>query len=115
MRVRAATSNHSTHREGRLTALVGPSGSGKTTLTRLIARFWDVDAGAVRIGGVDVRDMSVDELGSDAIALENGDPVFHRSLLVFVGVGARLQGVEQPVVVDDVLDEFGEGQGCSTP
>lgn len=48
--------------EGRLTALVGPSGSGKTTLTRLIARFWDVDAGAVRIGGVDVRDMAVDEL-----------------------------------------------------
>lgn len=48
--------------EGRLTALVGPSGSGKTTLTRLIARFWDVDGGAVRIGGVDVRDMAVEEL-----------------------------------------------------
>ncbi|MFE9748350.1 ABC transporter ATP-binding protein [Saccharothrix saharensis] len=41
-----------------VTALVGPSGSGKTTLTRLIARFWDVDSGSVRIGGVDVREMS---------------------------------------------------------
>ena len=48
--------------EHSLTALVGPSGSGKTTLTRLVARFWDVDEGSVRIGGVDVRDMRPDDL-----------------------------------------------------
>ncbi|MFI6291603.1 ABC transporter ATP-binding protein [Nonomuraea sp. NPDC050790] len=42
---------------GTTTALVGPSGSGKTTVTRLIARFFDVDAGQVRLGGVDVRDL----------------------------------------------------------
>lgn len=47
---------------GSMTALVGASGSGKTTITRLIARFWDVDAGAVRIGGVDVRDLSNEAL-----------------------------------------------------
>jgi ATP-binding cassette subfamily B protein len=41
---------------GTTTALVGPSGAGKTTVTRLIARFFDVDAGSVRVGGVDVRD-----------------------------------------------------------
>jgi len=41
---------------GTTTALVGPSGSGKTTVTRLIARFFDVDAGSVQVGGVDVRD-----------------------------------------------------------
>jgi ATP-binding cassette subfamily B protein len=40
-----------------ITALVGPSGSGKTTITNLIARFWDVDAGSVQVGGVDVRAM----------------------------------------------------------
>ena len=39
-------------------ALVGPSGSGKTTLGRLLARFWDVDAGRITIGEVDIRDMS---------------------------------------------------------
>lgn len=44
-------------RAGTTTALVGPSGSGKTTVTRLIARFFDVDAGQVRIGGIDVRDV----------------------------------------------------------
>ncbi|WP_213451848.1 ABC transporter ATP-binding protein [Rhizomonospora bruguierae] len=42
---------------GTTTAIVGPSGSGKTTLARLIARFWDVDSGAIRIGGADVRDL----------------------------------------------------------
>ncbi|WP_433701029.1 ABC transporter ATP-binding protein [Nocardiopsis sp. CA-288880] len=42
---------------GTTTALVGPSGSGKTTVTRLIARFFDVDSGHVRVGGVDVRDL----------------------------------------------------------
>ncbi len=51
-----------TAEEGSVTALVGPSGSGKTTITNLIARFWDVDSGSVSIGGLDVREMSADEL-----------------------------------------------------
>ncbi|MEV1080230.1 ABC transporter ATP-binding protein [Streptomyces sp. NPDC050211] len=47
---------------GTVTALVGPSGSGKSTLARLLPRFWDVDEGAVRIGGVDVREIGSIEL-----------------------------------------------------
>ncbi|SCK05035.1 ATP-binding cassette, subfamily B [Streptomyces sp. WMMB 714] len=45
-------------------AVVGPPGSGKTTLLQLMARFHDVDAGAVRVGGVDVRDIGTGELMS---------------------------------------------------
>ncbi|SDT71986.1 ABC transporter ATP-binding protein [Jiangella sp. DSM 45060] len=55
-------------RPGTTTALVGPSGSGKTTVTRLIARFFDVDAGQVRVGGVDVRDLDPEAL-MDEIAI----------------------------------------------
>lgn len=49
---------------GRTVAIVGQSGSGKSTLVDLIPRFWDVDSGAVRIGGIDVREFNVRELRS---------------------------------------------------
>ncbi len=44
------------------TAIVGPSGGGKTTLVNLLARFWDADAGTVKLGGRDVRDYDMDAL-----------------------------------------------------
>lgn len=44
------------------TAVIGPSGSGKTTLCNLVARFWDVDRGSVKIGGKDVRDYTLESL-----------------------------------------------------
>jgi ATP-binding cassette subfamily B protein len=47
---------------GSLTALVGPSGSGKTTVTNLLLRFWDVQAGSVKVGNVDIRNMDYDDL-----------------------------------------------------
>lgn len=49
-------------RSGEHIALVGPSGGGKTTLASLIARFWDVKSGSIKIGGTDVRSVSSDEL-----------------------------------------------------
>lgn len=47
------------------TAIVGPSGGGKSTLCNLIARFWDVDSGAVTLGGVNVKDYSMNSLMSN--------------------------------------------------
>ena len=47
---------------GTTTAIVGPSGSGKTTMCNLIARFWDVDAGRITVGGKDVWDFKLDSL-----------------------------------------------------
>lgn len=48
--------------QGSITALVGPSGSGKSTITRLAARFWDVDAGRITLGGVDLREYDPEHL-----------------------------------------------------
>ena len=61
--------------EGTTTAIVGPSGSGKTTLTSLMARFWDVDSGAVKLGGIDVKDYVLDSL------MHNFSMVFQRVYL----------------------------------
>jgi ATP-binding cassette, subfamily B, bacterial IrtA/YbtP len=51
-----------TLRPGTVTALVGPSGSGKSTLAALLARFYDVQRGAIYVGGQDIRSMTADEL-----------------------------------------------------
>jgi ATP-binding cassette subfamily B protein len=47
---------------GQLIGLVGPSGSGKTTIAQLAARFWDVQEGSIRLGGVNVRDIAIETL-----------------------------------------------------
>ena len=54
-----------TAREGEVPALVGPSGSGKSTVAKLAARFWDADAGSVRVGGVNVADVDPETLLAD--------------------------------------------------
>ncbi|MCL0043824.1 ATP-binding cassette domain-containing protein [Peptococcaceae bacterium] len=49
-------------KQNEITALVGPSGAGKTTIARLIPRFWDVDAGEIKIGGVNIKNIPTAKL-----------------------------------------------------
>ena len=61
-----------TCRPGTVTALVGPSGGGKSTLAKLIARFWDVGSGVIRIGGIDIREQTDKQLmGSMALVFQD--------------------------------------------
>ncbi|WP_028897883.1 ABC transporter ATP-binding protein [Prevotella sp. HUN102] len=58
--------------EGTVTALVGSSGSGKTTITNLLLRFWEPQAGCIRIGDVDIREMDYDYLlGKISVVMQN--------------------------------------------
>jgi ATP-binding cassette subfamily B protein len=70
-----------TARPGQLVALVGPSGSGKTTTTYLIPRLYDVDAGAVRIDGHDVREISLESLGQVIGVVTQETYLFHDTVL----------------------------------
>ena len=65
---------------GTLTALVGPSGAGKTTISALLTRMYDVQEGAVRLGNVDVRDVTLQSL-RDAVGVVTQDAhMFHDSI-----------------------------------
>jgi ATP-binding cassette, subfamily B, bacterial len=66
---------------GKLVALVGPSGSGKTTSTYLIPRLYDVDTGAVRIDGVDVRGIKLESLGRVIGFVTQETYLFHDTIL----------------------------------
>ncbi|HET7636445.1 MAG TPA: ABC transporter ATP-binding protein [Candidatus Limnocylindria bacterium] len=66
---------------GQLVALVGPSGAGKTTTTYLIPRLYDVDAGSVRIDGIDVRRITLESLGRVIGMVTQETYLFHNTVL----------------------------------
>jgi ATP-binding cassette subfamily B protein len=67
---------------GQMVALVGPSGAGKTTITHLVARLYDVGSGAVRVGGRDVRDVTLQSL-EDVVGYVTQDAhMFHDTIRV---------------------------------
>ena len=115
-----------TVRHGETIALVGPNGCGKTTLMNLLPRFWDVDSGAIRIDGHDVRDMRLRSfrrqigivpqetiLFQDTIAsnIAYGDPGASREAIVEAAKRAYAhQFIEAlPQGYDTVIGERGHG------
>ena len=67
---------------GTMTALVGPSGAGKTTISMLVSRLYDVDAGAVEINGVDVREVRMSSLNATVGVVSQDAHLFHDTLRV---------------------------------
>ncbi|KMS83976.1 ABC transporter [Streptomyces regensis] len=65
---------------GEMVALVGPSGAGKSTIAGLVPRLYDVDAGAVRLAGVDVRDLSFDSLKTTVGVVTQDGHLFHDTI-----------------------------------
>ncbi|MGW0858008.1 ABC transporter ATP-binding protein [Streptomyces sp. NPDC002690] len=69
-----------TARPGRMVALVGSSGAGKSTIAQLLPRLYDADAGAVRLNGVDVRDLTADSLRETIGMVTQDGHLFHESV-----------------------------------
>ncbi|GAA1815231.1 ABC transporter ATP-binding protein [Actinomadura chokoriensis] len=65
---------------GQLVALVGPSGAGKSTITHLVSRLYDVSGGAVRIGGADVRDVTLESLRGEIGVVSQDAHLFHDTI-----------------------------------
>ena len=65
---------------GQLVALVGPSGAGKTTITALIPRLYDATTGAVRVGGIDVRDLELESLRGSIGVVTQDAHMFHDTI-----------------------------------
>ena len=73
--------------QGSFTALVGPSGGGKSTVAKLIARFWDVTSGSIEIGGVNVKDMPLNQLGEYVSFVTQDNFLFRGSILENIRLG----------------------------
>jgi ATP-binding cassette, subfamily B, bacterial len=100
---------------GQLTALVGPSGAGKTTITALAARLYDPDEGTVRIGGYDLRDVTLESL-HDVVGVVTQDAhLFHdtiRANLLFARPSAtELELIEacEAAQIWDLIAELPDG------
>jgi ATP-binding cassette subfamily B protein len=86
-----------TAKQGEVTALAGPSGSGKSTIAHLIPRFYDVAEGAIKIGGVDVRDMSTDYLMSIVSFVFQDVFLFKQSIMDNIKIGDPNAAREQVI------------------
>ncbi|MCB9602167.1 MAG: ATP-binding cassette domain-containing protein [Sandaracinus sp.] len=102
---------------GETIALVGPSGAGKTTLTALVPRFYDVTAGRVRVGGVDVRELDLEQLRA-CIAMVPQDPVlFSGSVAENIAYGrpgatqAQIEDAARKANAHAFVSAFPEGYG----
>lgn len=100
---------------GQTVALVGPSGGGKSTLASLIPRFWDVEAGSVRIGGADVSKIAPRELMDQVAFVFQDDRLFKRSLADNVRAGRPDASIDEvrralhEAQCDDIVAKFPDG------
>ena len=82
---------------GKLVAIVGPTGAGKTTMVKLLMRFYDVDSGAVRVDGHDVRDFNRSELREGFGMVLQDTWLFHGTIMENIRYG-RLDATDEEVV-----------------
>lgn len=91
--------------QGSYTAFVGPSGSGKSTIARLIASLWDVDSGSVEIGGVNIKDLSLQEYNRRVAYVSQDNFLFDLSVRDNIRLGRE-------GATDAEVEEVARKSGC---
>ncbi|MCR5284629.1 MAG: ABC transporter ATP-binding protein/permease [Treponema sp.] len=91
--------------QGSYTAFVGPSGSGKSTIARLIASLWDVDSGSIEIGGVNIKDLSLEEYNSRVAYVSQDNFLFDMSVRENIRLGRQN-------ATDAEVEEIARKAGC---
>ena len=91
--------------QGSFTALVGPSGGGKSTVARLIARFWDVSDGSIKIGGVNIKDIPLKQLSDTVSFVTQDNFLFNCSLKENIRLG-------DPSATDEQVYEAAKAACC---
>ena len=91
--------------QGSYTAFVGPSGSGKSTIARLIASLWDVDSGSVEIGGVNIKDLSLEEYNRRVAYVSQDNYLFDMSVRENIRLGRQ-------DATDAEVEEIARKAGC---
>ena len=91
--------------QGSYTAFVGPSGSGKSTIARLIASLWDVDSGSVEIGGVNIKDLSLEEYNNRVAYVSQDNFLFDMSIRENIRLGRQ-------DATDAEVEEVARQSGC---
>lgn len=104
-------------RKGEVTALVGPSGSGKSTVAKLAARFWDVEGGAVRVGGIDIAEVDPEILLSDYAEVFQDVVLFDDTVMENIRLGRRgasdedVQAAARAANCDEFVQRLPQGYG----
>lgn len=100
---------------GQTVALVGPSGGGKSTLASLVARFFDVNSGSIKIGGADVREIEKKELADTVSFVFQNSRLIKASILENVKLGRPNATDEEAVAAlhaaqcDDIIEKMPQG------
>ena len=90
---------------GSVNAIVGPSGSGKSTIAKLIASFWDVSSGSIKIGGIDIRQLSLEEYNQKIAYVAQDNYLFNETVMENISHG-------NPDATDEEVIEVTKKSGC---
>lgn len=99
-----------TAKQGEVTALIGPSGGGKTTVSRLASRFWDINKGQIKVGGMDISKIDPETLMSLYSIVFQDVTLFNNSIMENIRIG-RQSATDEEVIAAAKLahcDEFAE-------